>query len=157
MVSLAAALAAIPILSKKFEKKNREFNFDQIFVMLIDTFIPADEYPGAVDIGLDQQLLSKVRENRTYFSKMFSVINIIYNEAISQYSLSFDALDLDARHAIIAQILLTDFYDQNTHIQVKGLRAKVITHFYNSSVAFKMLAYHPPSQGGYPDYAIAPV
>jgi hypothetical protein len=101
--------------------------------------------------------LLKVRANKVYFAKIFTVLNIIHNEAIRQFSQSFNALDLESRNAIVEQTLSSDFYDLNTHVQVRGLRAKVITHFYNSSAAFKMLDYHPPSQGGYPDYHIAPV
>ncbi len=156
IVSLLGLLATITFVGRKKAEDHRAFRFDQIFVKLIDTFIPSDKDPGALDVGIDQQLLSKVRANKGYFQKIFSTLQVIHDISIRDYGRAFDSLDLRDRVNLIGPLLLADFPDQNTRVQLISLRAKTITYFYTSGAAFKMLNYHPPSQGGYPDYDAQP-
>ena len=140
----------------KGKKDDRSFQFDQIFLQIIDTFIPSDDDPGALDAGFDQSLLNEVRANKTYFQKIFATLQRVHDESIRGYDQAFNEMSLQSRVELITRIMSPNYFDQDARIQITSLRAKTITYFYTSDFAFKMLDYHPPSQGGYPDYDVQP-
>jgi len=124
---------------------------------LVDTIVPADESPGAVALGVDRMLFSRIRKNANYLKVITETFDALDKMAVQQSDLSFAKLDLAQRSSIISRVLNSRKQFPEASRQIGALRTQVLTEFYASGLAFTMLDYHPPSQGGYPDYARIPV
>ena len=129
---------------------------DSGFAALIDTFVPADETPGAIDLGIDLPILARIRTNQEYLNvieQVFDDLNALMQE---QYEKRFEVATLAQRTDVVSRVLRSSVQYKNAKIQLSSLRTSTLSAFYSSEAAFEMLDYHPPSQGGYPDYARPP-
>lgn len=126
------------------------------FRALVDTIVPADESPGAVDAGVDRRLFSRIRKNANYLKLIGETVGVLDKLAAQRGNVIFAQLALPVRTDIIIRVLDSRKQFLNASRQVNALRTQILTEFYASELAFTMLDYHPPSQGGYPDYARAP-
>jgi len=123
---------------------------------LVDTIVPADEAPGAVALGVDTVLFSRIRRNANYLKVITETIDTLDTLSAQQSKLTFAGLELAQRSDIVSRVLSSRKQFAEANRQIGALRAQVLTEFYASELAFTMLDYHPPSQGGYPDYARVP-
>ena len=157
IVIIMAGLVPAGIALKTVQSQSRQPpTVDIIFSAMVDAFVPADEYPGAINLGVNTKLLAHVKKNKDYLQKVTSAMANLQQIAQLNQAQDFDLLSLDQRVNIITRMMKSKNTSQNTRIQLSSMRAKTITEFYRSDEAFKMLAYHPPAYGGYPDYHIAP-
>jgi len=131
--------------------------YDARFTALIDTFIPADETPGAIDLGLERPLLKQLRSNPKYFGEIVQMLESLNARSEAQYGEEFEAATLAQRTVVVSDALRPGRQSDDISRIISSMRARSLTAFYSSDAAFKMLDYHPPSQGGYPDYARPPV
>ena len=134
----------------------KERLLDSGFTALIDTFVPADETPGAIDLGIDLPILARIRTNQKYLNvieQMFDDLNTLMQE---QHEKRFEVATLAQRTDVVSRILYSSVQYKDAKIQLSSLRTSTLSMFYSSEAAFEMLDYHPPSQGGYPDYARPP-
>lgn len=160
-LSLLALLPSLPILNRVFNTEvyaaETLASVSLRFAALVDTIVPADESPGAIDLGLDKQILEQISRNSVFFGRVESTLSALDGQSINQFHQLFLNLNLEQRTAIVNQLLQTRGRSTEDQIILSSLREKVITAFYRHQTAFDMLAYHPPSQGGYPDYARPPL
>ncbi len=157
---LGLLLAGLPGAALFFRKRARDarpFTFEETFKALIDTFVPADESPGAIALGIDQQILAKIYKNNEYLAKIRDAVDVLQRNALQREGMGFGRLDLERRVSLLNHLLSDRNGDKNTRIQITSLRANTLTRFYTSDQAFEMLSYHPPSRGGYPDYNAVPL
>jgi len=124
---------------------------------LVDTIVPADESPGALTLGVDTMLFSRIRTNSNYLQLIADTIATLDALAVEQADLAFSKLELSQRTSLVARVLSSRKQFPEAGRQINALRAQILTEFYASELAFTMLDYHPPSQGGYPDYARPPI
>lgn len=130
---------------------------DSDFAALIDTFVPADEAPGAIDQGIHLPLLARIRANQEYLNTIVKMFDDLNTLTLEHYEVRFEAASLAQRTAVVLKILNSDARYKDASTQISSLRISTLSGFYSSEAAFEMLDYHPPSQGGYPDYARPPV
>lgn len=122
------------------------------FAALIDAFVPADETPGAIDLGIEQSILNRIRENREYLSEIVQMLERLNALMLKRFGLRFDEAALAQRTDIVLAFLTNGAQHKEDGILISSLRTRTLSAFYSSEAAFGMLDYHPPSQGGYPDY-----
>ena len=126
------------------------------FSMLIDTFVPADAWQGALDLGIDEQLLEPIFTHPQYQEKVEKALRQLQLLSNQTYGQDFADMNLDDRSRLLETILNKRGSTGELRSQLASLRNKTLTRYYTAPEAFKMLDYHPPSQGGYPDYAKPP-
>lgn len=129
---------------------------DSRFAALIDTFVPADETPGAIDLGIDLPILARIRINQENLNSIEQMLNDMNALMLERYGKHFQAATLAQRTDLVSEILHSGVRYKDIRIQATSLRTSTLNAFYSSETAFDMLDYHPPSQGGYPDYAQPP-
>lgn len=145
-------------LKRKAVPGEHEFVLDRYFSAVIDTLVPADDAPGAIDLGIDRQLLEQVKLNSDYTVNITQALESLHQFAIEHYQRAFDRLSLELRTELLGTMLDSRNNEiDDARIQFVDLRLKTITRYYSSEDAFGMLDYHPPLQGGYPDYAAPPL
>ncbi len=125
------------------------------FSLLVDTFVPTDAWPGALALGIDRQLLKSDLVHPLYREKVILALVQLDQLCQQAYGREFVDLDLDDRSRLLEK-LLKNRAAGDPGAQLASLRYKTLVRFYTSPEAFEMLGYHPPSQGGYPDYAKPP-
>ncbi len=155
---IGSLLALIPVTylyRKDVFSDDTKFNFEHSFSTLIDTFIPTDEAPGAIDLGIDRVILEQVSSNGDYLNKVTQLLQMLHESALKKYHQPFGRTPL-AQRTHLVEYFLSSREDTNAHIHLTSLRLKTMTKYYTSTAAFEMLNYHPPSQGGYPDYDSPP-
>ncbi len=153
--SLLALIPVTYLYRKDVLSDGGKFKFEHSFSTLIDTFVPADDAPGAIDLGIDRVLLEQVNSNSDYLNKVTQSLQMLHESATEKYHQPFDRISLAQRTRLV-EYFLSSREDTNTHLQLTSLRLKTMTKYYTSAAAFEMLNYHPPSQGGYPDYDSPP-
>ena len=153
IVAIAASLVSIPWVGKLFYRRPSEFNFERTFTAVVDTLIPADDFPGAVDAGIDKKLYTESQKNGALKTFATAALETLEETAILQNGDSFHALSVSDRTKLLESVFDSTSTNRQTIIVLSHLRNKCMREFYLSPEAFGMLGYHPPSQGGYPDYA----
>ena len=86
--------------------------------------------------------------------KMFDLMDALMLE---RYGWRFEKATLAQRSEIVSRVLRSREQYQDAQIQISSLRTSTLSAFYSTEAAFDMLEYHPPSQGGYPDYDRPPL
>ena len=160
-VGLLASVPGISVLNKILfpvvQAKQLDIALDQDFLALIDTFVPADESPGAIDFGIHQTLLDSIRANQDYLNVIRQTLSSLDALTLAHYDMHFGLATLSQRSEIVSRVLGTQAQFEDVRIQLSSLRTRTLSAFYGSEAVFEMLDYHPPSQGGYPDYDRPPV
>ena len=131
-----------------------EFPIDT-FRALIDTFVPEDDWAGALVLEIDRQLLETVLANAQYRANVRIALLQLDDFSRRIHGRKYLSLDLETRTHLLDNIL-NSRSGGTLRVQLDSLRLKTLTRFYTSPQAFALLDYHPPSQGGYPDYADPP-
>lgn len=157
-VRLTNVFVAVPFLGFLFAKHNVSYaqNHDRIydqFKLLVDTCVPRDDFPGAVDEDIDQKLFEEISKNENHLQRVQELLSDIDKISRSQFSQQFLELGVSKRADLLGKLLTDKTLTPNQRAELSFLRAHVLQMFYISETGFAMLDYHPPSQGGYPDYA----
>ena len=151
LTSIIGIIISIPFIKRLFLTRSISHNPEASFSALIDTFIPADQFPGALDLGIDVKLMRKIKQTENYWDVISQYLSIVDQSSIDMYEVNFSNASLEKRTKIIST-LLADDSQQEFQLQLKTIKNRTFTYFYTDQSAFDMLAYHPPSKGGYPDY-----
>ena len=140
------------------EKEDTAAGIDrQLLDAFVDTLVPKDQDPGAVEAGIPEQLLARFAEKPEQAEKAAAMLSTIERVAIKKYNESFRQLDLERREMVLRMIVRSrDSNDHPARDNIRHLRSKVVRDFYQSPVGWEMLGYTPPFPGGYPDYNRAP-
>ncbi len=155
---LIGMLSAIPILGNASLRANTAIadspsSVQDQFRILVDTCVPRDDYPGAVDEGIDRKLLSEISANPIHLKRVHDLLIDIDKLSRSQFKQVFVDLELSNRTRLLDRLLNDKTLVPDQRAELSYLRARVLQLFYTSESGFAMLDYHPPSHGGYPDYA----
>ena len=151
ITSIIGIVISIPFIQRLFFTRSINHDPEAVFSALIDTFVPADQFPGALDIRIDVKLMEKIKQTDKYWKAITQLLSILDQLCIDTCDTSFYAASLEQRTKMIS-VLLTDDSQQALQLQLKSLKNQTFAFFYTAQPAFDMLSYHPPSQGGYPDY-----
>lgn len=119
-------------------------------VAVIDTIVPRDRDPGAVDAGVPDriaQLLANDADLRVLYREGLALVEVLARE---RGATAFAALDAGARERIIGS--LAGRAGQRSTVGAmfyRQVRADVLNHYWASEVGQRAVGYDLPS-GGYP-------
>ncbi len=152
LVSVMGLTLSIPLIKRYAVGGQGIGDLEDSFSALIDTFVPTDEYPGATDLGIDLELINLFQENKTYWHSISESLKAVNQLSRKLYSVNFQDGSLEQRTSILEILFASDSEHEKTKLQLRTLLNRTFGLFYTSQPAFDMLDYHPPSEGGYPDY-----
>ncbi len=129
---------------------------EAIFSAVMDCFIPADSAPGIVELGLHNEVLEHISRNQKYLRSLDTMLESVDKLSLERNGSNFERATLESRTDILSSIFDNKRAYSQQHRLLSSLRTKAITAYYSDDAGFDMLAYHPPSAGGYPDYDRTP-
>jgi len=135
------------------EKNTPADHQQQLLDAFVDTIVPEDQYPGAVEAGVTAQLHERYDKDKKEAKNVFLMLAALERLANKHYKRSFSALKLTQRESVVKQLTHSqDKNDRPLHRTLGQQRSLIIRNFYLSSTGRAMLGYTPPYPGGYPDY-----
>lgn len=117
---------------------------------VLDTLVPADDYPGAVAAGIPDQIQALVSAEARHLRLYRRGLDVLAGRVGETGNGPFHALSLEARTAILEE--LARGYGPGAAFFMR-VRHDVLSRFYASPAAYAMLGYQPPLAG----YAYRPV
>ncbi|MGA8260155.1 MAG: gluconate 2-dehydrogenase subunit 3 family protein [Arenicellales bacterium] len=117
---------------------------------VVDTFIPSDDDPGAVEAGVATELRERLRANRWHRIIYQRGLDLLDQIAHERHGVAFSGLTLSDRTTLL-ESLLTGPHAAGLQFFLRA-RSDVLDLFYTSPAGQRMLEYVPPANG-YPDYA----
>ncbi len=126
------------------------------FAPYLDTLIPADDSPGATDLGVDQEILSRVRNNAYRSGIIRRGCRWLDETARKRGATDFNALDDIGREAVVAKVAKakrgTPLHAFFSYTQLEAFRI-----YYANPESWISLAYRgPPQPLGFSDYTQPP-
>lgn len=124
----------------------------------VDTIVPKDQDPGAVEAGVTDELLAWFDEKEQEKIKAGEMLVMIDYVANKNFNKPFIKLTLEQREKVLD--LTASSRDAKYHParnSMQRLRARIIRAFYLSPTGWAMLGYTAPYPGGYPDFSNPPV
>ena len=117
---------------------------EQTWRSIVDTIIPRDEHPGALDLDLDAALLKMMNLNPNKFSHVSSLPANLDRLTKLSHSAQFAQLPLPERE----QTLLTILYDGSVTNKraLLVVRAYILQWYYRSETGHKSIGYLPPNK-----------
>ena len=135
---------------------NAKRTLESDFAALIDTFVPADETLGASDLGIEKPILKRISENPENLGGVVKMLETVNALTLERFGEHFNMASLSQRTKVVSTLLSGRAEYKEAQSRISSLRTSTLSAFYSSEAAFEMLDYHPPSQGGYPDYDSPP-
>ncbi|MFW2439296.1 MAG: gluconate 2-dehydrogenase subunit 3 family protein [Arenicellales bacterium] len=123
----------------------------------VDTIVPEDQDPGAVEAGIPDQLLAHFIKEPEAGERAQAMLKAIDGIALSIFQSPFMQLALKQREMVL-DIMLKNNEEKHKSARTTllRLRARIIKAFYSSPTAWEMLAYSAPYPAGYPDFNMPP-
>jgi len=120
---------------------------------LLDTFIPADQDPGALQASVPAAIMKRIRSDRVAFTRYDRLLTWISQRSIELHQRPFSRLDPVARHELVEGLYRSSGRDwAQLRIDVHIALEHCLHAFYSSPAAERVIGYHPPIAGGYPGY-----
>jgi len=124
---------------------------------LLDTLIPADEDPGALEAGVRGQILDRLAGDPVASERYRRLLDWIHRRSIERYGGPFHRLHPERRHVLLIDLSRSgDKASTRPRIDLQIARDHAFRAFYSSPAAGPVIGYHPPIQGGYPGYDTPP-
>jgi hypothetical protein len=118
---------------------------------IIDTLIPADQTPGALDIGIDQIIKDKGEQDPKWRTRNALLVKSANEFAQQYFQKSFVELNQDNKETVLHMVFsFKHISDQTQLLEHLTFKQEVMSLFYNSETGHKALAYTPPYR--YPSY-----
>jgi len=154
---LAAGWLGVTACGKETETSLSSEPDRKLLDAFVDTIVPRDTDPGAVEAGIPDQLLAQLDKKESEKKRVFEMLNTIDRFANKHFFAGFKTLSLDQREKVLDLVNRSrNKIDQPARESIFRLRARIIRAFYLSPTGWAMLAYSAPFPGGYPDYSKPP-
>ena len=149
MLAVAASLLPVVRAAPLLGPRARPL---EILPVLVETLLPADKAPGAVDLGVDRQLLERTRRDPRYRRLLERGCRWLDDQAPALGALAFAELEVEDREAVIdraarapARTLPRRFFDR--------VWGDVRTLYYSHPASWPALGYGgPPQPLGFPGH-----
>ena len=129
----------------------------QLLDAFVDTIVPKDQDPGAVEAGVTDELLAWFDEKPEEKTKAMEMLATIDSVANNKFKNSFKKLKLEQREKVLdLTIRSRDKKYHPSRSSIQRLRSRIMQAFYMSPTGWEMLSYTAPFPGGYPDYSTPP-
>lgn len=112
---------------------------------IVDTLIPRDDSPGALDLGLDQKLLQLINRNPERHANLNVFAGRINEISIAQVQTGFTKLSSSKREAMLTTILDEPGQSTNKRALLK-LRGYILGWYYRSETGHRSLGYTAPNK-----------
>lgn len=130
----------------------------QLLDAFVDTIVPKDQDPGAVEAGVSNELLSWFEEKEEEKDKAMMMLDAIDRVANNKFKKPYIKLALEQREKVLdLTIHSRDKQYQPARNTIQRLRSRIIRAFYLSPTGWGMLGYTSPYPDGYPDYSNPPI
>lgn len=133
-----------------------EFDVDTLEAVL-DTLIPADEDPGALEAGVPAAIARRIENDPVGDKRYRRLIEWVSGRARELHRRRFAELSLQQRDRLLKEL----YHSRGSGLAQLRIDLNVVVkqcfhEFYSSSAAKQVIGYHPPIEGGYPDYHAPP-
>lgn len=124
---------------------------------LLDTLIPGDEDPGALQAGVLDIIADKIEHDRVAMKRYRRLLPWLNQRANGLHGQPFHLLDPEQKDDLLKGLYHARSSDTaRLRGDLNAIRNQCFHAFYTSPAAEAVIGYHPPILGGYPDYARAP-
>lgn len=124
---------------------------------LLDTLIPADADPGALQAGVPETVLAWIRDDPAAAAPWRRLLAWLQRASVERHGTAFHALTPARRDALVSGLYLSGGDElARPRVDLHLVLADCFHAFYSSPTAQAVIGYHPPIQGGYPGYADSP-
>ena len=122
----------------------------------LDTLIPSDETPGALELGVAERIRLLADKDYRYRRLLKSGCGWLDNKASERTADTFSSLNPDKREEVVREAAGSG-RESLPRIFFERVRFDAFTHYYARPETWKSLGYKgPPQPEGFPDYAYAP-
>ncbi len=123
---------------------------------LLDTLIPEDETPGALQLGVAEKIKARAAGENTYRRLIKKGCAWLDRSAGKLDVKSFAALRQENRDAVMTRAVESTA-DSLPGIFIRQMRSDAFHHYYGHPKSWVQLGYNgPPQPNGFPDYDKAP-
>lgn len=124
---------------------------------VLDTLIPADEDPGALGAGVLEATLERIQNDPVSAEHYRRLLEWVAGQSRETHQRPFEQLSRQEKDRLLKEL----YHSSGSGlVQLRIDLHVVLKHcfhaFYSSPAAGKVIGYHPPIEGGYPDYAAPP-
>jgi len=124
--------------------------------LLVDMLVPADESPGAVQLGIHLDIEASVRSHQEYQNLLVSGFAWLDQEAENRFQRRFGELPGEGRELLLTAAEKSPRRTAQYRL-FTVLRADVMRRYYTHPDAWPSLAYKgPPQPLGFTDYTKPP-
>lgn len=148
LFGLASLGASLPVNSYGLTEPKHQSE-SRLLTAIVDTIVPADHTPGAVDAQIDKMLRKNMQKQKSISEQMTRLSIVVGKIALTKYRRVFYELDVDQRESILSG-LLTRSAPHIARADLLSMRQFVLTQFYRSQEGRKSINYVLPSH--YPAY-----
>jgi len=169
--AMAALLAVLPGATWWWRSRGRTVSDGgqaaidpELLCTVVDTLVPADETPGALDAGVPDRLLARLQTRDGDREEWARALSALETDAQSAYGIGFAQLDLDRRTVLLGAASGADGDSGGDDAPgefrqyggfLRRARRAVLLDFYVHPVGQEAVGYRPPL-AGYPDYDAPP-
>lgn len=124
---------------------------------VLDTLIPADEDPGALDAGVLEAIRLRIETDPVSTRRYQRLLEWVAGRSRAMHQRPFGQLSLPEREHLLNEL----YHSSNRELVQHRIDLHVVVRhcfhaFYSSPAAAGVIGYHPPIEGGYPDYGAPP-
>jgi len=129
---------------------------EKTLAAFLDTLIPADDVPGAVQFGVPEKIQEKAKRDNQYRRLVKQGCSWLDSRAGRLYAASFDSLGEKDRDDILTIAAEAD-PGSVQRIFFRQIRSDSFHHYYSHPGSWPQLGYNgPPQPKGFPDYDTTP-
>lgn len=124
---------------------------------MVDTFIPADQDAGAVDAGVPERIVDRIRRDAVGSKRYGRLLSWISKQSREMHERGFEELSQQQREQLLYGLYGSSGSDMaQLRIDLHVALSQCFHEFYSSPAAMAVIGYRPPILGGYSDYARPP-
>ncbi len=125
------------------------------FKAFLDSLIPSDETPGALQLGVGEKILKKASEDAQYRRVIREGCNWLDRRAKSRGGAGYSSLSLRRREELLGESAVSP-QRSAARIFFECIRSDAFFYYYAHPAGWTGLRYKgPPQPEGYPDYTEA--
>lgn len=150
---LVAALAGTSWLQTPTQSKDntRASTEHDTLTALVDSMVPADDTPGALDVGIHNTLIKNAAADPVWQARLDKLANQANEKANSYFQTQFTQLSKANRETVLSMLFShTHIKDQKVLLENLYFKQEVLSLYYNSDTGQQVIGYMPLYQ--YPSY-----